>query len=86
MLHGKRDFMDIKNKVVIVTGASLGSGYATAKLLAEKGAKTAFVSRSKRKLDQLAQEIPDSLTVRARHALDRKRSNQLNRCNILLNR
>jgi NADP-dependent 3-hydroxy acid dehydrogenase YdfG len=42
--------MDVKNKVVIVTGASSGIGLATAKLLTERGAKVALVSRSKEKL------------------------------------
>jgi short-subunit dehydrogenase len=57
--------MNIKNKVVIVTGASSGIGYASARLLAEKGMKTVLVSRSKRKLEQLAHELPDSLAVPA---------------------
>lgn len=38
--------MDVKNKIVIVTGASSGIGLATAKLLTERGAKLALVSRS----------------------------------------
>lgn len=59
------DFMDIQNKVVIVTGASSGIGYATAKLLSEKGAKLVLVSRSKEKLQQLANELSDSLAVPA---------------------
>jgi len=45
--------MGVKNKVVIVTGASSGIGYATAKLFSEKGAKLALVARSKEKLKQL---------------------------------
>lgn len=57
--------MDVKNKVVIVTGASSGIGLATAKLLAEKGAKVALVSRSKEKLDRLAKLIRNSLVVQA---------------------
>jgi short-subunit dehydrogenase len=56
---------DLRNKVVIVTGASSGIGLATAKLLAQKGAKLALVSRSKEKLDQLARELPNSLAVPA---------------------
>jgi short-subunit dehydrogenase len=57
--------MNVENKVVIITGASAGIGYATARLLAKNGAKTALVSRSKRKLERLAQELPDSLAVPA---------------------
>ena len=59
------DFMDVQNKVVIVTGASSGIGYATAKLLGEKGAKLALVSRSKQKLEQLSKELPDSVAIPA---------------------
>jgi short-subunit dehydrogenase len=61
----KSDFMDIQNKVVIVTGASSGIGLATAKLLSEKGAKLALVSRSREKLEQLSKELADSLAVPA---------------------
>ena len=57
--------MDVRNKVIIVTGASSGIGLATAKLLAEKGAKLALVSRSKEKLEKLSREIPNSLSVPA---------------------
>ena len=55
--------MSVRNKVVIVTGASSGIGLATAKLLAEQGAKLALVSRSKEKLEQLSEELPNSLAV-----------------------
>jgi short-subunit dehydrogenase len=61
----QRDFMDVQNKVVIVTGASSGIGYATAKLLSEKGAKLALVSRSKEKLEQLSKKLPESVAVPA---------------------
>ena len=57
--------MGVGNKVVIVTGASSGIGLATAKLLAEKGAELALVSRSKEKLDKLSREIHNSLAVPA---------------------
>jgi short-subunit dehydrogenase len=57
--------MGLQNKVAIVTGASSGIGLATAKLLAQKGAKLSLVSRSKEKLDQLAKELPDSLAIPA---------------------
>jgi short-subunit dehydrogenase len=57
--------MNIKGKVVIVTGASSGIGLATARLLAARGAKVVPVARSKDKLENLAKEIPDSLPIRA---------------------
>ena len=57
--------MEIKDKVVIVTGASSGIGLATAKLLTENGAKVALVARSKDKLDQISKTLPSSLAVKA---------------------
>jgi len=54
-----------KDKVAIVTGASGGIGLATTKLLSNKGAKLALVSRSKSKLEQLSKELPDSIAVAA---------------------
>jgi short-subunit dehydrogenase len=55
--------MKIKNKVVIVTGASSGIGLATARLLAKHGAKVALVARSRDKLHNLSTELPDSLPI-----------------------
>lgn len=50
---------DIKDKVVIITGASSGIGEATAIKLAGLGAKTALVARRKGRLDKLKQQIED---------------------------
>ena len=47
----------IKDKVVIITGASSGIGEATAKLLASKGAKVVLGARREDKLKQLVDEI-----------------------------
>lgn len=47
----------IKDKVVIVTGASSGIGEATAKLLASKGAKVVLGARREDKLRQQVHEI-----------------------------
>lgn len=55
--------MKVKNKVVIVTGASSGIGLATAKLLTEKGAKVALVARSIDKLKEIEQKLPDSFAI-----------------------
>lgn len=47
----------IKDKVVIITGASSGIGEATAKLLANQGAKVVLGARRKEKLKQMADDI-----------------------------
>jgi NADP-dependent 3-hydroxy acid dehydrogenase YdfG len=57
--------MDLKNKVVILTGASSGIGLATAKLLTEKGAKVVLVARSKELLENISKELSDSLAIPA---------------------
>jgi NADP-dependent 3-hydroxy acid dehydrogenase YdfG len=50
---------DIKNKVVLVTGASSGIGRATALELAANGAKVMLTARREDRLVQLAKEIAD---------------------------
>jgi short-subunit dehydrogenase len=55
--------MNIKDKVIIITGASSGIGLATVKLLSKQGAKLALVSRSKEKLEKLSVDITDSVAV-----------------------
>ena len=55
--------MEIKDKVVIITGASSGIGEATARLLAKNGAKVVLASRNKEKLKKLSKEIPGSFVV-----------------------
>jgi NADP-dependent 3-hydroxy acid dehydrogenase YdfG len=50
----------IKDKVVIITGASSGIGQATAKLLASKGAKVVLGARRADKLKRIAGEIVKS--------------------------
>jgi len=56
--------MDIKGKVVIVTGASQGIGLATAKLLSEKGAKIVLAARSEDLIKNLENELPDSYAIK----------------------
>lgn len=55
--------MQIKNSVVLITGASEGIGKATAKLLTSKEAKVAIAARSKDKLEQLTATLKDSLAI-----------------------
>lgn len=49
--------MDIKSKVIIVTGASSGIGEATARQFGREGAKLVLAARRVDKLETLAQEI-----------------------------
>jgi short-subunit dehydrogenase len=49
--------MDIKGKVVVVTGASSGIGEATARQFAKEGAKVVLAARRVDRLQSLAQEI-----------------------------
>ncbi|WP_440896705.1 SDR family oxidoreductase [Amphibacillus sp. Q70] len=49
--------MTVKDKVVIITGASSGIGEATAKLLASKGAKVVLGARREDKLKELVEAI-----------------------------
>jgi short-subunit dehydrogenase len=57
--------MEIKNKVVIVTGASEGIGKAIAEKLAKEGAKVVLTARSDDKLTALAKELPGAVAVHA---------------------
>jgi NADP-dependent 3-hydroxy acid dehydrogenase YdfG len=55
--------MEIKDKVVIVTGASQGIGHATSKYLTAQGAKVVLAARSAHKLNQLEKELPGSFAI-----------------------
>jgi 3-oxoacyl-[acyl-carrier protein] reductase len=48
--------MNLQDKVILVTGGSLGIGLATAKKLKEKGAKVIITGRNKERLDTAASE------------------------------
>lgn len=50
----------VENKVVIITGASSGIGAATAKLLAQNGAREALSARRGERLEKLAGEIGEN--------------------------
>ena len=47
----------MKNKIICITGASSGIGWATAKLFAKEGAKLILCGRRKEKLELLKQQI-----------------------------
>lgn len=49
--------MTIQKKVIAITGASSGMGEATARLLAERGAKVVLGARSEESLRRVAEEI-----------------------------
>jgi short-subunit dehydrogenase len=55
--------MEIKDKVVIVTGSTDGIGREIAKKLAHGGAKVILAARSDDKLAELAHELPGSVAV-----------------------
>jgi short-subunit dehydrogenase len=57
--------MEVKGKVIIVTGASDGIGEAVARKLAHAGAKVVLAARSDEKLAVLAHEFPGSVAVHA---------------------
>jgi NADP-dependent 3-hydroxy acid dehydrogenase YdfG len=49
--------LNVKNKVIVITGASSGIGEATAKLLAKNGAKVLLGARRSDRLEAIAKEI-----------------------------
>ncbi len=55
--------MDIKDKTVVLTGATGGIGAAIAQTLAQHGARLILVSRNRHKLDTLNNELPEGQHV-----------------------
>ncbi|HXG74528.1 MAG TPA: SDR family NAD(P)-dependent oxidoreductase [Candidatus Nitrosotenuis sp.] len=55
--------MTLKDKVVVITGASSGIGAASAIEFARRGAKLALVARRKQKLDEVRQRLGTSVTA-----------------------
>ncbi|MGE4338125.1 MAG: SDR family oxidoreductase [Pigmentiphaga sp.] len=60
----------IKDKVIVITGASSGIGEATARLLASKGAKVVLGARREDKLKRIAEEIKQAGGQAVYQALD----------------
>jgi NAD(P)-dependent dehydrogenase (short-subunit alcohol dehydrogenase family) len=55
--------MNVYGAVVIVTGASMGLGEATACLLAQQGAKVALAARNQEALAALAEQLPEAFAA-----------------------
>ena len=86
--------MELDNKVVVVTGASMGIGAATAREFARAGCKVVLAARSEKELNALAQElgaeralaVPTDVTIRAQvDALMQKAVERCGRIDILVN-
>src|SRR5680860_1233461 len=70
----------IKDKVVIITGASSGLGEATARLLAERGAKLMLAARREDRLQSLAGDIEEAggtVAYRVTDVIDRDQVEKL---------
>jgi NAD(P)-dependent dehydrogenase (short-subunit alcohol dehydrogenase family) len=55
--------MDIKDKVVLITGASSGIGAATASAFNKAGAKIAIAARRREKLEEVSSELNNALVL-----------------------
>ncbi|MEF3353653.1 SDR family oxidoreductase [Paenibacillus sp. GYB006] len=55
--------MAIQDKVIIIMGASSGIGEATAKILANKGAKLVLAARREENLKRIKESLPDASIV-----------------------
>ena len=69
--------MAIKNKVVIITGASSGIGTATAKLLVQKGAKVVLAARREERLKELFSEIGENAIYKVTDVADKNAVQEL---------
>lgn len=69
--------LNVENKVVVITGASSGIGAATAKLLANKGAKVVLGARRRDRLETLSTEIQAAGGIAEYQLLDVTQRHQL---------
>lgn len=60
---------DCRGKLVVITGATSGIGYATAKKFASKGANLICINRNKEKSELLKNEIENEYNVRCDYIL-----------------
>lgn len=70
-------YMSIKNKVVVITGASSGIGEATAKLLASKGAKVVLGARREERLQALVTQIGENAVYQVTDVTNREQVSSL---------
>jgi NAD(P)-dependent dehydrogenase (short-subunit alcohol dehydrogenase family) len=74
--------LDLKNKVALVTGSTLGIGFATASMLASEGARVIVNGRDQKRVDRVVKQLAAGADVRgiaadlstaegAQHLLDR---------------
>jgi short-subunit dehydrogenase len=68
-----RETLELQNKIVLLTGASEGIGYALARLLQFRGARLALVARSEQKLNELARQGDLVVSADLRLPADRAR-------------
>ena len=62
----------MKNKIVLITGASSGIGWATAEAFADQGAKLILCGRRKEKLEKLSQKLAIKTLLLTFDVRDRK--------------